>query len=801
MAEQVQKVTLKMVLEDIVSGPSEKISRALENVNKKITSINRGPKGLFGGAAEVAEGIGIAAAFEKVAELTKKSLELAREDEQGSARLAVALDGNLTRIEEIHRVAEEVARSTIFSEGELSDVAQSLLERGVAFEKIPQAMKVIADTASALRKPISEVAIQIATLFGGTVPKELGRAVPALKNLSVEALKSGAALDVLNQRYRGRAEAFAATEPGKEIAALRDIQQAWLDIGKAIIPIERDLLPRVARGLKLISQVFDAKSLVTSQDVTDDLKDRAVVAVAGVPLAIAGMVLGSNPSTNPKTQQSESEKRMTAILEQQRKQLLADQAADAEARIPGLIADVAAGAKPIEAERSVESKSDLKTRLDEEYKIRLISLKEYLEKQSDLVASERDLLSAELERSRNKFSVIGEAIAGKSEKLKDPNTALDERQHLLKQIADGLQQQKDLEDEINRLMQAGVDLEQKRVDLRIKAIGESPAQTKKIFENYQGGLISADDLQSQIRQQIDDIAEIVNQGVAEIGADKIFTDEQKAALIARIQLAGDEATATIRKTVSSIRDISLAVREASEQLDDAAKSGISNTLLSIETRSKSVKAALVDMVKGFAEAILNVINQRLAERLVGQFDSGVKGGGVFSTIASAILGGIFHGGAGSGELQNLGDGAFVTSLEPNAAGTFASGGYTGDGDTRRIAGLVHRGEVVLNAQTVRRLGGASATQFAINRMLSYPSKMSSAMGISGSSGGASRDLVDAINQLSEIHSRPIPVAMPVNEETADQLFNHPQSPRIIARMMSRNPSIFSPAIRSLNPQK
>ena len=55
--------------------------------------------------------------------------------------------------------------------------------------------------------------------------------------------------------YAGRAQAFAGTDSGKEQAALRDIQKSWEDIGKAILPIERDLLPKVAKGIEAVAPV------------------------------------------------------------------------------------------------------------------------------------------------------------------------------------------------------------------------------------------------------------------------------------------------------------------------------------------------------------------------------------------------------------------------------------------------------------------------------------------------------------------------------------------------------------------
>ena len=196
------------------------------------------------------------------------AIDQARDAEEAQAHLTVALGGNLAQLKLIQQTAGDISAKTIYDDDDLAKAAERLLERGVAADDANRALKTIADTASALHKPLEDVADEVAQSFGGTVPKSLGKIIPSLKNLTEEELRAGKALEVLAKAYDGKAEAFAATEPGKEAAALRDVAQAWEDIGTAILPLERTILPQVA---KLFQKAADAAKLL------GDAQGRAVL--------------------------------------------------------------------------------------------------------------------------------------------------------------------------------------------------------------------------------------------------------------------------------------------------------------------------------------------------------------------------------------------------------------------------------------------------------------------------------------------------------------------------------------------
>lgn len=87
---------------------------------------------------------------------------------------------------------------------------------------------------------------------------------------------------------------------------------------------------------------------------------------------------------------------------------------------------------------------------------------------------------------------------------------------------------------------------------------------------------------------------------------------------------------------------------------------------------------------------------QLAKKLFGDFDSGGGMGGIFGALFSGVAGSA-GGGIGS-----------ATAADVSGAGGglmfLAEGGYTGPGGKFDVAGVVHRGEYVINAASTKRLG-------------------------------------------------------------------------------------------------
>ena len=110
----------------------------------------------------------------------------------------------------------------------------------------------------------------------------------------------------------------------------------------------------------------------------------------------------------------------------------------------------------------------------------------------------------------------------------------------------------------------------------------------------------------------------------------------------------------------------------------------------LEGKFSNIGDAFTQMLK---KMVAQLAASQLSSLLFGQFDKTGQLGGLIGAAGSAIAG-AFNGGFGTGNAygnQDLGQ-------------YFAEGGYTGDGGNMEAAGIVHKGEYVLNAKATQRIG-------------------------------------------------------------------------------------------------
>lgn len=131
-------------------------------------------------------------------------------------------------------------------------------------------------------------------------------------------------------------------------------------------------------------------------------------------------------------------------------------------------------------------------------------------------------------------------------------------------------------------------------------------------------------------------------------------------------------------------------KQAMQEMQELTK-GFLNEFISGIEQGKSVWEA-------FGDAALNVLN-KIVDKLLDDVLSAIfevsgagGGGGILG-----VLGGLLGGGAGSSPLA-------LAAIAGGGAGLYAGGGYTGPGSKYTPAGVVHAGEYVFDAQTVKKLG-------------------------------------------------------------------------------------------------
>lgn len=204
--------------------------------------------------------------------------------------------------------------------------------------------------------------------------------------------------------------------------------------------------------------------------------------------------------------------------------------------------------------------------------------------------------------------------------------------------------------------------------------------------NATASLVQETELQRQMNPLVDDFGYAIERA-------RLQQDLMNAAIE-----AGKEVTPGLRSEISALADQysrasveaqQLAVsqeqaRATAEQFGDIAQNTVGTFVGDLE-RGVDVMDALKNSAAQLAAELLqmaiNAAIKKLVEMLT-QALGGFSGGGYASGFPSAPSGG----GASSG------------------VGLYASGGYTGAGGKYQPAGVVHKGEYVLNQKATRRLG-------------------------------------------------------------------------------------------------
>ena len=185
--------------------------------------------------------------------------------------------------------------------------------------------------------------------------------------------------------------------------------------------------------------------------------------------------------------------------------------------------------------------------------------------------------------------------------------------------------------------------------------------------------------------------EMLGQTTYAIEREKVIRELENAAIEARIALTPELYSAIISEadayaTAAQAAEDLAKKRQAEEEQLNFYKSTFSSFFIDIKN-SLLEGASLWDT---FANAAYNALN-KIADRALGLAADG---------IFDLIFGALFQGGFSSGGLVGGGTGGNLLG----GLGLYDKGGYTGIGGKYQPAGVVHKGEYVFDAQSVRRIG-------------------------------------------------------------------------------------------------
>lgn len=213
-----------------------------------------------------------------LAALGAVALKNADTQQQAEQRLLTALKGR-TNIQQrlIAQAAELQSRSVLGDEVVIGQQAY-LASLGMTEEQIGRVIEASAQLSAATGMTLDSAVKNLAKTFGG-LTGELGENIPKLKELTVEQLKNGEAVDFILENYKGFAESAAQTALGP----LRQLNNAWGDfleqIGAAMMPFAT----KATRALTVVVQMLQSLSPAMKQ---------VLAVVAGLAAVIGPLSLG-----------------------------------------------------------------------------------------------------------------------------------------------------------------------------------------------------------------------------------------------------------------------------------------------------------------------------------------------------------------------------------------------------------------------------------------------------------------------------------------------------------------------------
>jgi len=182
--------------------------------------------------------VAVAAAFatKKIIDFAKASVEAANVQLQAEAKLRQALQGREDMFQRLTKRASELQKVTVIGDEAIIAQQSFLAAQGRTEAQINSTIDAAIQLAAVTETDLATAVQTLDKTLEGNSGR-LGNLDERFKGLTAEQLKNGAAIDLVNEKYKGFAETQATTGTG----ALKQLQNSFGDlqeeIGKQLIPI------------------------------------------------------------------------------------------------------------------------------------------------------------------------------------------------------------------------------------------------------------------------------------------------------------------------------------------------------------------------------------------------------------------------------------------------------------------------------------------------------------------------------------------------------------------------------------
>lgn len=210
--------------------------------------------------------------------LASAGIALANTQLQAEAKLLTALKGREDIQKRLIAQASELQARSTYGDEEIIAQQAILAAMGLTEEQIKRTIQAATELSAALGMDLSSAVRNLGKTYGG-LTGELGEVIPALKDISAEALRNGAAIDYVNEHYQGFAQTAADTGAGP----LVQLKNKLGDLGEKIGTV---LMPTFSALVDVVSKFVDVLSALPP-GVTNSVVAVGALAAASGPLVTA----------------------------------------------------------------------------------------------------------------------------------------------------------------------------------------------------------------------------------------------------------------------------------------------------------------------------------------------------------------------------------------------------------------------------------------------------------------------------------------------------------------------------------
>lgn len=212
------------------------------------------------------------------------AVKLANDQAQAEAKLLTALKGREDAQQRLIASAAELQSRTTIGDEDIIAQQAYLASLGITEAQIRKVIEASVQLSAATGMSLDSAVKNLAKTYGG-LTGELGESIPALKDLTEEELRNGAAVDFINENYKGFAETAARTGAGPLLQLKNRIGDIAERLGTALLPIVEKLVGWVSSLVGWLEQL-------SPQTLNMVATIGAVVAALGPLMTIGGRVIG-----------------------------------------------------------------------------------------------------------------------------------------------------------------------------------------------------------------------------------------------------------------------------------------------------------------------------------------------------------------------------------------------------------------------------------------------------------------------------------------------------------------------------